>query len=1652
MQGPFTERHVGGMAYRHADLNDGTDAAHNRLENFRILAVKDLWAYVVPGNKETINTTHHDWAFDRFYRDGIAKRPVNIRNIKTKATPKRTTHEQGEGLLAENKWTSQSDIVQANTTSANYGFVDVTDANAPTRVYLLSGSYDPITQVDDPPNAEAMWRSVQLNETFTLPLEATFKVICGDVEITSPDRIGGSTFELNSPESTNEGLHLQYSLAASGSSWITVTELDANTYEVLSEAAGGTWTPVSVSIGGSGRDRHQSVYLRWIASTSAGTGYDGWAIGDVNITEKSLAQPYGNYDRSSQVVSVHSTGGTSRFWSKLYAATGSFEVPAGGVHDDALLWESIDSDAISDTRDTPKLLAVGQTILDSDEPLLPPFSPAQFDPFVTDHIITERFSAPGGPETAGDAFGGFGLDVRTNKYSVYNALPWRNLAVRTPLQTLLTTHCDNYGALAQSTLSEDGATTAMTASYHKVHKNTDYDIRQTPGLTPFRVNSMLFADNDNNYVGSIDEELKKFTVSTWIHPTSDTLGYINVMSTAVLGEVFRLYLIGPPNSNKIGVSALFSEDGTAPGAINYWWTDPIEEDAWSNVTVVWDLDDGADPTDAPKIYVNGQGVAVSIYDTSVTSRTARPAWLWEDITDFKASHESFGFTGHIQDMSLWNKALSPRQVKDIYRLPGYDSFGPGDLNRLSYVTSDDITNSLIGWWKFGTDGVSTITDYAPINTSANLAQATPGNRAATSGAEFLPAYYHGTDCFAVHDNYYVQHPIPSNEYGYAWITASADRDVGCDLLTTASFVTSSDFGSYLIGATRVWGSTTADKGNSGFVPTDFVGLNTNIREPVTSSSNFLGFPSSVRLVRAVMSDESYLNWAFVPTSAATQLTRGGEAFHSLLLHRNGPYGYPSWKQLRTGDHPIARYHKRNNTISVSDKPTTRTLEHGNTVQQIVEMKASSHTNYIEPMISYKYKSMLHRISTLGDGEIQDLTIQHTYGNNLATFSNRPLADLVSAVDSVLPRQVYDDIKDTYLLGDESAVSNPVKAFKSLVYSETIYPKGVNTFLSGSRARLSWAETNDEIREARNGDYRTFWRNDKEDRRRDDGALNCMGYKIHEQPNQAANAAESPMMILGTGSLSIWPLDVGKGLRDDLGDLDGDLFGFPGRLAQDTLRVKHGLIPFDDEYGGVWGELQGRDPNATLFASMTTVQLNQLNFGSDNGWNASTDTPHFMSDAFYKCPATASVCFNFYQPLQYGRDEHGDTGGADFEEGYPEMVMRTDVGDDRQKGSRSLRPSDWKTHYWSKRNPWYDSYEDFNEDVRRIGQEYTIIPEFRISEHMDFYIDNSFYTETPNYKFLSLEGATQSSSADHYTSSYVEPFWKEYCHSDFMTHFGTIQSDHLDIAKPGAISLKCTVVKKLLPYNGFYPVQRSLQLAALMSSSYAPFISGSGQATHGPDIETNLAGDDLVEQPRYMAERIQSLLQPFYAPGIFYNSIKAGIAVDYPIHTSSAEIIPLTNTNNGTWGMPTAHTADGVTFPSGAYMSSCAVRNLPDMRMPFEALINPDGWLLVSASIDQTGTGAEEIDVDPVTKNRHYLTAPFYGSSSFYFTWDGTSKPHYSMAANNFAAEVPNFFLQNKTLTTFRSKPEKDFATIASEIHLASAISPMRLCSGWKPHT
>ena len=90
IQGPFTEQHVGGLQYRHIDLNKGSDTPSSRPEGWIIL-VKDH-GYLGPDVDGALGFVGPDYEAPypsstlqkaNRYREEHAKRPVNVKNIKT---------------------------------------------------------------------------------------------------------------------------------------------------------------------------------------------------------------------------------------------------------------------------------------------------------------------------------------------------------------------------------------------------------------------------------------------------------------------------------------------------------------------------------------------------------------------------------------------------------------------------------------------------------------------------------------------------------------------------------------------------------------------------------------------------------------------------------------------------------------------------------------------------------------------------------------------------------------------------------------------------------------------------------------------------------------------------------------------------------------------------------------------------------------------------------------------------------------------------------------------------------------------------------------------------------------------------------------------------------------------------------------------------------------------------------------------------------------------------------------------------------------------------------------------------------------------------------------------------------------------------------
>ena len=287
---------------------------------------------------------------------------------------------------------------------------------------------------------------------------------------------------------------------------------------------------------------------------------------------------------------------------------------------------------------------------------------------------------------------------------------------------------------------------------------------------------------------------------------------------------------------------------------------------------------------------------------------------------------------------------------------------------------------------------------------------------------------------------------------------------------------------------------------------------------------------------------------------------------------------------------------------------------------------------------------------------------------------------------------------------------------------------------------------------------------------------------------------------------------------------------------------------------------------------------------------------------------------------------------------------------------------WEVGAQAGKNPFYSSYDFFIQDLRGIGKDFTIVPEFRISQHVE-----TLAKTGPNetlVNFLELSGATSPA-----TDSSESSFYETYSTSDFLRHFASIKKDHENFEDPAAITLSCKALKKFLAYDSFYPPQRSLDCAKQFISSYSKYID-------------TFAATGVPRQTGF-----QAILDPLFAPGELYNAIKSGVAVDYPILTSGSV----------TAGVTTTGVTNGQEF---FFIRDQAF----DRRIPFEALLQPEKHL---SNIELADNVAHP--------SGSYATGSLF--------WDGKGDQFYKKMISNYLAEIPSFFLEGGNFTTISSLPQ-----------------------------
>lgn len=323
---------------------------------------------------------------------------------------------------------------------------------------------------------------------------------------------------------------------------------------------------------------------------------------------------------------------------------------------------------------------------------------------------------------------------------------------------------------------------------------------------------------------------------------------------------------------------------------------------------------------------------------------------------------------------------------------------------------------------------------------------------------------------------------------------------------------------------------------------------------------------------------------------------------------------------------------------------------------------------------------------------------------------------------------------------------------------------------------------------------------------------------------------------------------------------------------------------------------------------------------------------------------------------------------------------------------------------SSQNPFYDSYDEYSDDISYIGKNASLVPEFRVENKIEDYLSTK---DVSVLNDLSIIGGDTS-----YSDNTSNTFYKTYTNTEFMKNFAVVKEEHKDLVDPTKITLECNAFVKFMPYKGFYPADRTVDIATAFSSSYLPYVSSS--LASSSYISSSIFSDDIKHR---------NFITPFLAPGILYNTIKSGVAVDYAILEKpvlDAETSGGININS-----QNSYKALDIRNPNGSGSNvMIAARNDSDAyiskRLPFEALLKPDTYVKNTVLYDFESHPSASTNLR--LNNFSVLSGSGEDGVSTSILRSGADNK-YKYMVNNFLSEVVDFFLADGQLTSLTSKPE-----------------------------
>lgn len=997
-----------------------------------------------------------------------------------------------------------------------------------------------------------------------------------------------------------------------------------------------------------------------------------------------------------------------------------------------------------------------------------------------------------------------------------------------------------------------------------------------------------------------------------------------------------------------------------------------------------------------------------------------------------------------------------------------------------------------------------------------------------------------------YDNNFIQHEIPQTDFGYTWISASANESVYSFLnknentghqhlmnisgalksSQTILFVSKSDIGTggYPISSTIHYGGE-EDVYSGNFIPVDFVGLNTVILEDLEPSTNTLGQASAARDLGSAFKN-NYINpdisvgaGGADPDNAfsapASGLYGNTTTLNSIILNRQGPYGWPSWKQIRGGEHPIARNHKRKNKLSivylqdvkkytfVDSKKGGYVFDYKETIDRSQFFDRSRKVeNYDEMFVTSKFNPLNVNVTRFDPTNISienlEIAIQTAIGIPIVAlnqFSQHQMwtndeyylstiardAGRINAGATIDDEDKFSLFGPTGVLSEEQqqAVSDALGGFResAAVSMRTSVQNKITGFaqrkfenltISGVQNPEIWTKYIDSDKYTSNTGLAVL-KNFLTEGTFGRGTMRELNYIETIYPREI-NTYKSE--VRSRSSFDFFGWDSTRANRNLI--LSGNVSYSPAIVSYSTnANVSLLFQPLEQEEEKYFKKAFGRsleiiDVNSTgsdasiaaskHITSSTWVLDSRQNF---TALPLNISSSFFTEgDAFLRTRSQGTRGEGILQNdfSIFGLGYNGLRGAPPASPVYNRRIPQIHGVDSYLAGEAKWEAANDRT------GPFYDTYEEYAEGLRNVGQTYSLIPEFRIHNIIEDYISTGDTSKLATNEFLELTGAVYHTSSGNL--SVGTQFFETYSMTDFMKYFQVVKDDVKDSdlgLAPGRLTLRCQAVKRFLPYRGFYPAERVVQISEIFDRCYLS--KGSYRAEYLENSSVSVS-----EARKYLDLRIQNskaqAIKPLMAPGVLMNSIKTGLAVDYPIFSSSlsgALDYIFENRITSSLNDFSLLNLGSTTAFTGSLINSSIDEGIPrisgsvDYRVSFEDVLYPHRiWDKViydnephpSASMMYGLSDHLKVldrpvrfgNIDNEMSTKHSAIDFNIDRANF-----GRSMLPFSLATHNFCAETVNFFLEDGMLSTALSSPGRQYydnSTYKMRVYLKNVETTM----------